>query len=243
MKISLPKINKRFFLKKYVMVRKRVLLAYNELPRLKKVQILEGVFPEFRLWECTPDHVIVSTPLPWNAKPITWADIKDQVVSQDASVLFFIVDKPIQQVQNTLHQTSHHHNAPYWDWNSSYRTAYWDRGWKWKNCGHTAHALWDTLDGRTIVMRMRTDERNDSGCPIQTQKEYYKLWSNGMYRSKGLPADEFDRHTCDLSGLDGALCQQAFAHIRDQVKRVDYMRLCAAAGCTDNTAPVRRRRL
>ena len=218
-------------------------MACDELPRLKKIQIFEGVFPEFRVWECTPDHVIVSTPLPWNAQPITWTDVKDQVVPKNASVLFFIVDKPMEQVQNALRQTCQQHSAVYWGFNNPYNNAYWDRGWKWKNDGHTAHALWDTLDGRTIVARIRTDERNDAGGTIQTQKEYYKRWGGGMYRSKGLPADEFDNQTCDLSGLDGALRQQAFAHIREQIKRVDYMRLCAATSCADNTAPTRRRRL
>ena len=243
MKLSLPKYNKRALLKKYARARKKVSATWNECPKLKKVQMLEGVFPEFRLWECTPDHVIVSTPLPVGSKPITWGDVKDQVVCKDASVLIFIVDKPMEQVQNALRQTCRRHSAPYWDLNNPYSTAYWERGWKWKNCGHTAHALWDTLDGRTIVVRIRTDKRNDSGCPIQTQKEYYKLWSNGMYRSKGLPADEFDSQTCDLDGLDLTLRAQAFAHIREQVKRVDYMRLSKAAGCEENTVPIRRRKL
>lgn len=243
MKLSLPKYNKRALLKKYARARKRVFAAWNECPKLKKVQVFEGEFAEFRLWECTPNHVIVSTPLFFRDKPLVWADVKDKVVSKDASVLIFIVDKPMEQVQNALRQTCRRHSAPYWDLNNPYSTAYWERGWKWKNCGHTAHALWDTLDGRTIVMRVRTDKRNDSGSHIQTQKEYYKLWRNGVYRHTGLPSDEFDSRACDLNGLDLTLREQAFINIREQVKRVDYMRLRAAAGCEENTAPIRRRKL
>ena len=238
---------KRVVFRKYIQMRKRLWEAWDSCPKLKKAQVFEGEFSEFRLWECTPNHVIVSTPLSWRSKPIAWDDVKDKVVTKDTRVLIFIVDKPMEEVQNALHQTCRRHWVPYWDSNRPYRTAYWDCGWKRKNCGHTAHALWDTLDGRTIVMRIRTDPENSShycsGGSIQKHKEYYKLWRNGMYRSKGLPADEFDTRTCDLDGLEASLKEQAFTHIREQVKRVDYMRLRAAAGCEEDTAPVRRRRL
>ena len=162
---------KRVVFRKYIQMRKRLRLGWDNCPKLKKVQVFEGGFAEFRLWECTPNHVIVSTPLFFRDKPLVWDDVKDKVVSKDASVLIFIVDKPLEQVQNALRRTVKRHCAPYWDANNPCSTAYWERGWKWKNCGHTAHALWDTLDGRTIVMRVRTDERNESGGHIQTQKE------------------------------------------------------------------------
>lgn len=240
MKIWLPKTHKRKLLKKYVILRKKVADAWNKCPKLKKIQIIEGEFSEFQLWECTPDHVIVGAPLPWRAKPITWSDIKIQVVTKDCNVLIFIVNAPLEQVKNILSRTIKRHRAPYWDSN---RTAYWDCGWKWKIRGHTAHAFWDTLDGRTIVMCIRPTGIWDSSAYLQTQKEYYKMWSNGMYRNKGLPTEEFDTTTCGLQGLENSLRERAFVHMREQVKRVVYMRLCAAAGCEDNIAPVRRRRL
>ncbi len=91
MKMSFLKINKRAVLRKYVLARRKLSKSWEARPRLKKVQVLEGVFSEFRLWECTPDHVIVSTSLPLGAKPVMWEDVKDLVVPNEVNVFIFIV--------------------------------------------------------------------------------------------------------------------------------------------------------